>query len=76
MIAAIELVQDKKTKEPFPIEKRIGYRIYLEGFKAGVFMRPLGNVIYFMPPLVISREEIKIMMRTAFDCVRSVREKK
>ena len=76
MIAAVELVQDKKTKEPFPIEKRIGYRIYLEGLKAGVFMRPLGDVIYFMPPLVISREEIKTMMRTAFDCVRSVLEEK
>ncbi|NIQ01547.1 MAG: aminotransferase class III-fold pyridoxal phosphate-dependent enzyme, partial [Nitrospinaceae bacterium] len=50
----------------------VGYRIYLEGLKRGVFLRPLGNVIYFLPPLIITREEIQTMMDTAYDCIRAV----
>jgi len=72
MIAAAELVKDKETKEAFPFEDRVGYRIYQEGLKRGVLMRPLGNVIYFIPPLVISIEEIKMMIDTAVDCIRAV----
>lgn len=72
MIAALELVRDKKSKEPFPVEKRVGYRIYLEGLKRGVFMRPLGNVIYFIPPLVITHEEIETMVEAARESVFAV----
>jgi adenosylmethionine---8-amino-7-oxononanoate aminotransferase len=72
MIAAIELVADKKTKQEFPFEQRVGYRIYQEGLKRGVLMRPMGDVIYFIPPLVISTDEIKTMIDTAYDCIRAV----
>jgi adenosylmethionine-8-amino-7-oxononanoate aminotransferase len=72
MIAAVELVKNKETKETFPFEDRVGYRIYQEGLKRGVLMRPLGNVIYFIPPLVITIEEIKTMIDAAFDCIRAV----
>ena len=75
MIAAVELVTDRDTKEEFPFEKRVGYRIYQEGLKRGVLMRPLGNVIYFIPPLVISTEEIKMMMDVAYDCIKTVCQK-
>ena len=64
MISALELVKNKERKEPFPSENRVGYKIYLEGLKRGVFLRPLGDVIYFIPPLVITEDEITIMMRT------------
>jgi len=72
MIAAAELVKDRKTKTAFPFEDRVGYRIYQEGLRRGVLMRPLGNVVYFIPPLVISIEEIKTMIDTATDCIRAV----
>ena len=72
MIAALELVRNKKDKESFLPESRVGYKIYLEGLKRGVFLRPLGDVIYFMPPLVISEEEIKTMMNIAQECIAVV----
>ncbi|PIQ96619.1 MAG: adenosylmethionine--8-amino-7-oxononanoate transaminase [Nitrospinae bacterium CG11_big_fil_rev_8_21_14_0_20_56_8] len=72
MIGALELVRDRATGEPFPFDRRIGYRVYLEGLKRGIFMRPLGNVIYFLPPLVISPEEIGTMVETARQCVEAV----
>ena len=72
MIARVELVRDKQTRKPFSLARRLGYQIYLEGLKRGVLMRPLGDVIYFIPPLIISQEEIKTMIDTAHDSIRAV----
>lgn len=58
LINAIELVTDKERKTPFDGLLRIGYQIYKEALKLGLLLRPLGNVLYFNPPLIISREEI------------------
>jgi len=50
----------------------VGYQIYLEGLKRGVFMRPLGDVIYFIPPLIITNKEIETMVETAFKSIERV----
>ena len=50
----------------------MGYNFYLEGLKRGVFLRPLGDVIYFIPPLVITEDEITIMMNIAEECIAAV----
>ncbi len=65
MITAIELVKDKATKEPFPWQERRGLKVYQYGLENGVLLRPLGNVIYFMPPYVITAEEIRMMVDVA-----------
>ena len=72
MIAALELVKNNDDKQPFPIENRVGYKVYLEALKRGVFLRPLGDVIYFIPPLVINEDEITTMMNTAQECMAVV----
>jgi len=59
MVTAIEL----QGYEP---SERIGLRIYKYALTQGVLLRPLGNVIYFMPPYVISYEEIDRMIDVAF----------
>jgi adenosylmethionine---8-amino-7-oxononanoate aminotransferase len=58
MIAAIELVQDKATRQPFAWQQRRGLRVYQHGLTRGALLRPLGNVIYLMPPYCITVEEI------------------
>ena len=58
LINGIELVADRKTKTPFPSEDRVGYQIYTRALQEGVIFRPLGDVIYFNPPLIIKEEEI------------------
>ncbi|MFP6637805.1 MAG: adenosylmethionine--8-amino-7-oxononanoate transaminase [Nitrospinaceae bacterium] len=70
MISAFELV--KKNKECFSSEKRVGYHIFLEGLKRGLFMRPLGDVVYFIPPLIITEAEIATMLNTAHECMNTV----
>ena len=72
MIAAIELVRDKLSKDTFHLKDRVGHKIYLEGLKRGVLMRPLGDVIYFIPPLIITNEEIKVMMDAALESIEAV----
>lgn len=58
LINAIELVADRKTKTAFPAENRTGYQVFLRGLEKGLLMRPLGDVMYFNPPLTITRDEI------------------
>jgi adenosylmethionine-8-amino-7-oxononanoate aminotransferase len=58
MIAAVELVRNKDTQEPFPWTERRGARVCRHAMTEGVWIRPLGNVVYLMPPLAISLEEI------------------
>lgn len=65
MVGALELVKDKKSKEGFDWKQRVGYQIYQIALKHGVLLRPLGNVVYFMPPYVINENDIDLMIGTA-----------
>ncbi|MDQ2085318.1 adenosylmethionine--8-amino-7-oxononanoate transaminase [Herbivorax sp. ANBcel31] len=69
MIGAIELVKDKKTKEPFDGKKRAGYNIYKKALEKGVLLRPLGDIIYFMPPYIVENEDMDFMVKTAKDSI-------
>lgn len=61
-MAGIELVKDRKTKEPFPWEDRIGVKVCTKARERGVILRPLGNVIVLMPPLAMSVEELEKLL--------------
>ena len=65
MILAIELMKDPATRTPWPWEQRRGLRIYRHALDHGALIRPLGTTIYFMPPYVISPEEIDLLARIA-----------
>ena len=65
MIAAVELARDKARREPYPWQERRGLEVYRHGLARGVLLRPIGNVIYFMPPYVITPEEIDLMVGVA-----------
>lgn len=58
LINAIELVEDPATKKAFPAEKRIGWHVFRKAMAKGLVLRPMGDVIYFNPPLNISREDL------------------
>ncbi len=58
MILAIELIKDKKSRLPFPWQERRGLKIYQYALTQGVLLRPIGNVVYLMPPYVITPDEI------------------
>jgi adenosylmethionine-8-amino-7-oxononanoate aminotransferase len=72
MIAAVELVRNRMTLEAFPIEQRVGHQIFLEGLKRELYLRPLGNVVYFIPPLVIEPDQIETMINAAHESITAV----
>ncbi len=65
MIAAVEL-QGYEAKE------RIGLKIYEFALSRGVLLRPLGNVVYFMPPYIITIEEIDKVLDVMYDAIKSI----
>ena len=65
MILAIEMAQEKKSRTPYPWQERRGLAVYRHGLEHGALLRPLGDVIYFMPPYVINEEEIDLLARVA-----------
>ncbi|MFJ6266286.1 adenosylmethionine--8-amino-7-oxononanoate transaminase [Lysinibacillus xylanilyticus] len=69
LVGAIELVANRETKEPLPSEERIGYQIYKRALAKGLLIRPLGNILYFMPPYVISDDEMSFMIDTTKETI-------
>ncbi|HET7843577.1 MAG TPA: adenosylmethionine--8-amino-7-oxononanoate transaminase [Xanthomonadales bacterium] len=75
MIAAIELARDGDRRTPFAWQQRRGRRVHRHGLANGVLLRPLGDVVYFMPPYAITEDEIALMARVARDgIVAAVRD--
>ncbi|GAB4295704.1 MAG: adenosylmethionine--8-amino-7-oxononanoate transaminase [Thiohalomonadaceae bacterium] len=61
MILAVEMVQDKASRTPYPWQERRGVRLYQHALSRGALLRPLGNVSYLMPPYVITPEQIRFL---------------
>jgi adenosylmethionine-8-amino-7-oxononanoate aminotransferase len=58
LIAGIELVKDKSTREPYSCEQKMGWKVAYKAREEGVLIRPLGNVVVIMPPLSINIENL------------------
>lgn len=65
MVAAIKL-------KGYSSEERIGLKVYKYGLTKGVLLRPLGDVVYFMPPYIITNEEMDLMMNTAYEAIQGL----
>ena len=64
--------QDEKTKTPFDSKLRTGYQIYKKALQKGVILRPLGDVIYFNPPLILERKDMDFVTDVALECLKEV----
>ena len=75
LINAIELVKDKESKEPLDYTKRTGYQIYKKALEKGLLLRPLGDVIYFNPPLIIEKDDMDFVTDVALECTKEILRK-
>ncbi len=65
MICAIEL-------QGYSAQERIGLHVFQEALKQGVYIRPLGHIIYFMPPYCFSEDELLKMIETTYEIVNKM----
>lgn len=65
MIVAIEMAEDPAARRPYPWQERRGIRVYRHALSRGVLLRPVGDVVYFMPPYVINEDEVRLLVEVA-----------
>ncbi len=65
MIAAVELTG-------YDPAQRIGLEIYRYALAHGVLLRPLGNVVYFMPPYIVTEEQLVEMTDVAYAAIEKL----
>ncbi len=63
LIGALEMVQDKKTKQPFDPKAGIGAFFAKSAQEHGLIIRNLGDSIGVCPPLVITESEIDELLK-------------
>ncbi len=74
LIAAVELVENRASRRPYPWEARVGVRVCREARERGLLIRPLGNTIVLMPPLAIRMETLDRMLDITYESIRVVTE--
>jgi adenosylmethionine-8-amino-7-oxononanoate aminotransferase len=72
LIGALDLIADKATGGPFPAAERRAWRVGREALTRGVWIRPLGDTLYVMPPLAISLDELDLLMNTLAESIDAV----
>jgi len=72
LMAAVELVSDKKTKAGFDASLKIGDRINQEFRNRGLYTRARGEVIMLAPPLMIPEETLDKAIQIVGDTIDAV----
>lgn len=66
-IVAADLILTARQKE-----QRIGYLIFQEAIKMGAWLRPLGNTIYWLPPLNIDLKTLKALKNITIRAINKI----
>ncbi|MHB1326456.1 MAG: adenosylmethionine--8-amino-7-oxononanoate transaminase [Thermoleophilia bacterium] len=74
LMAGIELVADRRSGEPFPVEARIARRVILKAREQGVIIRPLGDTVVLVPPLAIDADDLRRLVDATAWAITEVTE--
>ena len=69
MILAIELAHGGERRVPFDPSLRVGLRAYRAALARGVVLRPLGDVLYWMPPYCVDEEQLVLLARVTRETI-------
>ena len=72
LMCAVEIVQDKATKEEFPASDKVGPRVQAEANRRGLFSRTRGDVYVLAPPVVITEADIERTVSILAESITSV----
>jgi len=70
MILAFELARDGNRRTPFDPALRIGLHAYRAALERGVLLRPLGDVLYWMPPYCVDDAQLALLAETTAAAIR------
>jgi adenosylmethionine-8-amino-7-oxononanoate aminotransferase len=74
LMAGVELVRDKETKESYAWEEKMGWQVAYAAREGGVLIRPLGNVVVIMPPLAIGEKDLRRMLEVIEEAIGKATE--
>jgi adenosylmethionine-8-amino-7-oxononanoate aminotransferase len=74
MMAAIELVADKATKQPCPPAANVGPRVAGEMLKRGLYTRVVGETICLAPPLVTTHDQVDQIVEIVGAAITAVQQ--
>ncbi len=69
MIVAFELTRDGDRRTPFDPALRIGLQAYRHAVSRGVLLRPLGDILYWMPPYVIGDAQLQLLAEVTAEAI-------
>jgi adenosylmethionine-8-amino-7-oxononanoate aminotransferase len=81
LLGAVELVEDRATKQNLAADRKVAPRVQAEMMKRGVVtrVRPVagahpapGDIIYFAPPLVVTDKDVDRLVSVTRDAVKAV----
>jgi len=72
LMAGIELVSDKKSKKPYELSEKIGWKVTDKVMENEVLLRPLGNVIVLMFPIGIEMDDLNKLMKVSYMAIKDV----
>ena len=69
MIVAFELARDGRRDTSFDPSLRVGLRAYRAALERGVVLRPLGDIVYWMPPYCIDDAQLELLARVTAEAI-------
>lgn len=72
LMAGVEIMDSPDERKAFAYAAQTGARIAKAARKRGVIVRPLGDVMVFMPPLSITGEEIELLADAVVEATREI----
>lgn len=69
MVLAFELTRDGDRRTPFDPASRIGLRAYRHAVERGVLLRPLGDILYWMPPYVVDDAQLQLLAEVTAEAI-------
>jgi adenosylmethionine-8-amino-7-oxononanoate aminotransferase len=69
MIVAFELALNGDRRTPFDPAQRIGLHVYRAALQRGVVLRPLGDILYWMPPYCVDDGQLALLAATTRESI-------
>ncbi len=69
LMIGIELVEDRESKKPFPLRRRMGHQVTLAARQRGVIVRPLGDVVVLMPAPAMPGKLVDRLCDVVFEAI-------